>query len=105
MNIDIENIKPKEIVKGYHGRFVHMESFTYAYWEVEAGAEIPLHSHVHEQMMQVLEGEFELTVNGKTKVYKPGTIVTIPSHVEHGGKAITKCKLTDIFCPVREDYQ
>ncbi|NNK83714.1 MAG: cupin domain-containing protein [Flavobacteriaceae bacterium] len=105
MNIDIENIKPKEIVKGYHGRFIHMENFTYAYWEVEARAEIPMHSHVHEQMMQVLEGEFELTVNGKTKVYKPGTIVTIPSHVKHGGKAITYCKLTDIFCPVREDYQ
>ena len=101
----ISDIESKEIVKGYYGRFVHMKSFTFAYWEVEAGSEIPVHSHVHEQMMQVVEGKFEFTVDGSTKIYTPGMIVTIPSFVEHGGKAITDCKLTDIFCPVREDYK
>lgn len=99
------DIEPKEIIKGYHGRFVHMDTFTFAYWEVEAGAEIPIHSHIHEQMMQVIEGQFELTLNGITKIYEKGMIVMIPSNVEHGGKAITNCKLTDIFCPVREDYK
>lgn len=103
--ITLKEIPSKEIIKGYHGRFIHMQNFTFAYWEVEAGAEIPIHSHVHEQMMQVIEGEFELTVNGDTQIYKPGMIVTIPSYVEHGGKAITACKLTDIFCPVREEYK
>jgi quercetin dioxygenase-like cupin family protein len=105
MNFDISKIESREIIKGYHGKFIHTNSFTYAYWEVEAGAEIPVHSHVHEQMMQVIEGEFELTVNGIAKIYKSGMGVTIPSFVEHGGMAITKCKLTDIFCPVREDYK
>jgi len=46
-----------------------------------------------------------MTCNGITKRYGPGEILTIPSNVEHSGKAITKCKLTDIFCPVREDYK
>lgn len=101
----LKDIESKEIIKGYHGRFIHMNNFTFAYWEVEAGAEIPMHSHPHEQMMQVIEGEFELTVKGKTKRYKPGMIVTIDSYVEHGGKALTDCKLTDIFCPVREEYK
>lgn len=105
MDHNILKLKPREIIKGYHGRFLHMENFTFAYWEVEAGAEIPVHSHVHEQMMQVIEGQFELSVNGISKVYEPGMVVTIPSHVEHGGKAITNCRLTDIFCPVREDYK
>ena len=50
----ISDIESKEIVKGYHGRFVHMKSFTFAYWEVEAGSEIPIHSHIHEQMMNRL---------------------------------------------------
>ena len=105
MNFDITQIEPKEIVKGYHGRFIHMKNFTFAYWEVEAGAEIPEHYHVHEQLMQVIEGEFELSVNGQTKIYKAGMGVKIPSHVSHGGKALTDCKLTDIFSPVREDYK
>ena len=101
----ISDIEPKEIIKGYHGRFVHMDSFTIGFWEVEAGAEIPLHSHVHEQTTQVIEGEFQMTVGGETKVYTPGMLVTIPSYIEHGGKALTNCKLTDVFCPAREDYQ
>ena len=104
MNHDLSKIEPREIIKGFHGRFIHMDHFTFAYWEVDAGSEIPVHSHIHEQMMQVLEGEFELTVNGVSKVYTPGMVVTIPSNVEHGGRAITDCVLTDIFSPVREEY-
>ena len=105
MDLDLfKDITPKEIIKGFHGRFVHMKGFTYAYWEVEAGAEIPIHDHVHEQLMQVLEGSFEFTVDGVTKIYTAGMVAKIPSHVPHGGKALTDCKLTDIFCPAREEY-
>ncbi|NRB82494.1 MAG: cupin domain-containing protein [Winogradskyella sp.] len=106
MDLDLFNdIESKEIIKGFHGRFVHMAGFTFAYWEVDAGSEIPVHHHIHEQMMQVLEGEFEFTFNGNTRVYTKGMIVKIPSNVPHGGKALTACKLTDIFCPVREEYK
>ena len=101
----ISEIEPKEIIKGYHGRFVHMKSFTLGFWEVQAGASIPVHSHEHEQTTQVIEGEFEMTVGNVTKIYKPGMLVTIPSNVIHGGMAITDCKLSDVFCPVREDYK
>lgn len=101
----LKDIESKEIIKGYHGRFVHMKTYTLGFWEVEAGSEIPLHAHEHEQTTQVIEGEFEMTVGDNTKVFKPGMIVTIPSNVMHGGKAITDCKLSDVFCPVREDYK
>ena len=56
-------------------------------------------------MMQVIEGKFEFTVDGITKIYTPGMMVKIPSHVPHGGKALTDCILTDIFCPAREEYK
>ena len=58
-----------------------------------------------EQISQVLEGKFELTINGESKVYEPGGVVIIPSNIPHGGAAITDCKLLDIFSPVREDYR
>ena len=101
----ISDIEQKEVFRGFKGRFIHMERFTIAFWEIEADSELPLHSHIHEQTTEIIEGELEMTCNGVTKVYKPGEIITIPSNVEHSGKAITKCQLTDIFCPVREDYK
>ncbi|WP_445956321.1 cupin domain-containing protein [Yeosuana sp.] len=101
----ISDIEQKEVFKGFKGRFIHMESFTLGFWEIESGSEIPMHSHVHEQTTEVIEGQFEMTCNGITKIYEPGMIVTIPSNVLHGGRALTHCKLSDVFCPVREDYK
>jgi len=101
----ISEIEQKEVFKGFKGRFIHMERFTLGFWEIESGSEIPIHSHVHEQTTEVIEGQFEMTCNGITKIYEPGMIVTIPSNVLHGGRALTHCKLSDVFCPVREDYK
>ena len=102
---EIYKIEPKEIIKGFKGRFVHAENFTISFWEIDADSILPEHNHIHEQTTQVIEGELEMTIDGVTKVFKPGMIAIIPSNIVHSGKALTDCKVTDIFCPVREDYK
>lgn len=102
--IDLKNIPAKEIVPGFKVRFVHSENMTFAFWDVEAGATLPEHAHIHEQVSNLTEGEFELTIDGEKQMLKPGSVVVIPSNVKHSGKAITQCKITDVFYPVREDY-
>ena len=105
MDIDVSNIPQREILSGFKARFIHSEHTTIAFWDVEAGAELPLHSHVHEQISMVTEGRFQMTIDTVTKIYKPGMLIIIPSNTKHSGIAITACKLTDIFSPVREDYK
>lgn len=101
----LNNIPAKELFPGYHGKFVHTGTSTVAFWNIDAGAPIPEHSHMHEQIMHVVEGEFELKVDGKTERLTAGAVVTIPGHIKHGGKAISNCKVIDIFMPEREEYK
>jgi quercetin dioxygenase-like cupin family protein len=97
--IEINTLPQKEIKEGFKAQFVH------GYWDVVQGAILPAHSHIHEQVTQVLEGQFEMTIGQETKIYKKGQLVIISPNVVHGGKALTDCKLMDVFCPVREDYK
>lgn len=102
---EISNIEQKEIIKGFNGRLFHTNSFTIAFWEIEEGAILPEHSHIHEQSTQVIEGKLELVIDGISTVLVPGMIASIPSNVIHSGKALTNCKVTDVFSPTREDYK
>ncbi|WP_031427430.1 cupin domain-containing protein [Flavimarina sp. Hel_I_48] len=105
MHLKLEDITSKEIMPGYHGKLVHTETMTLAFWDVEKDAEVPEHNHVNEQVMHVVEGEFELTLEGETKTYRAGDIVVIGSYKKHSGKALTPCKLLDVFSPPREEYK
>ena len=100
-----DHLPSKEIVKGYHARTIHTGTMTFVYWTVEAGHRIPEHSHRHEQVAHVISGEFELTVDGETRLLSPGLVAVIPPDVKHGGKAVTDCLLLDVFHPEREDYK
>jgi quercetin dioxygenase-like cupin family protein len=105
MDIKLSEVPTKELIPGYHGKLVHTKNMSLAFWEVEKNAIVPEHSHVNEQVMQVLEGEFEFTLNGKTNIYTPGDLVVIGSYIPHSGKALTACKLMDVFSPTREEYK
>lgn len=103
--IDLSQTPEKEPVDGFKVRFVHTDNMTFAYWTIKAGAALPAHHHPHEQVANVLEGQFELTIDGEAKTMKPGDVAVIPPDAPHSGRAITNCRIIDVFYPVREDYR
>lgn len=101
----LDEVTEREPIPGFHGRFVHGDKMTLAFWRIEAGAAAPTHQHPHEQVFHLMEGRFELTVENMTDVYETGAVVTIPSNVPHSARAITESRVLDVFYPVREDMR
>ena len=102
--IELDKLTVKEIFPGFHGKLIHTDQMTLAYWDIAEGCELPEHSHHHEQVVNLLDGKFEITIGGVTHLMTKGSVLPIPSNVKHSGKAITDCHILDVFTPVREDY-
>ncbi|TWR27712.1 cupin domain-containing protein [Mucilaginibacter achroorhodeus] len=99
------DITTREIAPGFFSKLIHTDSNTINFIEVAAGCALGTHNHMHEQLSFVIEGKFQLTVNGTAQILDPGMFAVIPSNAPHSGLAITDCKLIDVFTPVREDYK
>jgi quercetin dioxygenase-like cupin family protein len=100
----ISTVIGKEIVPGLFGRFVHGKTMTLSYVDIKKGSPLPEHSHPHEQITFILEGELEMIIGGEKMVLTPGCVHVIPGGVPHSALALTDVKVIDAFHPVREDY-
>jgi len=49
MFINLLDQNEKELIPGYKARFIHTKYLTCVYWNIDAGAAFPAHSHMHEQ--------------------------------------------------------
>lgn len=73
--------------------------------EFQAGAVVERHTHPHEQMGLLLEGELEFFVADEHHVARPGDMWRIPGGVPHKVIAGPRpAKALDVFHPLREDY-
>lgn len=103
--ITLADVPVREMVPGFEARFIHTDAMTFAYWAIQESSELPEHSHMHQQVVNMLEGEFELVVDGTPHHLKPGDVLVIPRDVVHSGRAITDCRILDVFQPARDDYR
>ena len=102
---DVWAMEPVEIKPGYFGRAITSEHTTHMYWEIEADRPLPEHAHPHEQIVNMIEGTYELVIGGESYVLNAGDVLVIPGGVPHGGRLHTACKILDVFSPVREEYR
>ena len=94
-----------EIFPGVHIYTTAGQGMMLSVVELQPGSEVLPHSHPHEQMGLLLEGELTFTIGGDKRVLKPGEMWRIPGGVMHGCVAGDRgAKALDVFHPVREDY-
>jgi quercetin dioxygenase-like cupin family protein len=85
-------------------RFIHANNITVAFNELKAGAEVPVHTHLHETIDYIQEGTLEMTIGKETVEMRAGTVARVPSNIPHSAKAVTDCKVINFFYPAREDF-
>ncbi len=74
--------------------------------EFEPHAVVEPHSHRHEQMGMLLEGELTFTIGDEEQTIRPGDMWRIPGGVVHRAVAGDgKVVALDVFQPIREDYR
>ena len=100
--IDTAKLAVIERKPGWHGRYFNSPSMTFAHYDFEAGAVIPEHHHVQEEVWQVLEGELDIVVDGVTTRAGPGWAGIVPPDVLHSVVAVTDGKAIVVDTPVRD---
>jgi len=82
------------------------EKTTLSVVDLEPHAVIPEHSHPHEQIGYMVEGEFEFIIGGTSHHVTQGQIWRIPGGVPHKVVAGERpARAIDVFFPIREDMR
>ena len=102
--VELKNLPELEIAKGIKAKSVTSDTVTVLHVSIEEGAILPEHSHYNEQVVNVIDGELELTVDGNKYNLHPGNVMVLEPNVVHSGKAIKACKVVDVFHPYRKDF-
>lgn len=103
--IDLAAVPAIEPVRGCRMRTPFGRHLMLSYLEMDAGAEVPLHHHPHEQGGILLKGKVLLTIGEESRVVEAGALFLIPPNTLHRAVAIDgPATILDVFSPVREDY-
>jgi len=100
----LQNIEERELFPGFLAKIIHTDLQSVSYVRCLKGAILPPHRHAEEQVLNLLEGKMEVTVDGVTQRCEAGDVVCIPPNALHTVTAITECLAIDIFSPSRVDY-
>jgi quercetin dioxygenase-like cupin family protein len=83
---------------------VHTAACTLARLELKAGAVVPMHSHINEQISMILAGRLVFRGPGGEHVASAGLCVQLPPNEPHSVEVLEDAVVLDLFVPPREDW-
>jgi len=104
--IDREDCVRLEPAEGQVILAAECDKTTITIMEFEAHVVTPEHSHPHEQVGYLIEGEAEYVIEGKTYRVRPGQMWRLPGGVRHQVRVGDRpMRVVEVFCPPREDFR
>jgi quercetin dioxygenase-like cupin family protein len=104
--VDKKDCSRHTIFPGVDIYTTHGERTMLSLVEFQPHAVVEEHSHPHEQLGLMLEGEAEFIIGGQSCMVRPGMMWRIPGGVKHqviaGDRPV---RAVDMFHPIREDYK
>jgi quercetin dioxygenase-like cupin family protein len=100
--IDTRELRSREPLPGWEGRFLQSQNMTFGYYRVRAGASIHEHFHPNEEVWHVIEGELEVTIGDETRVAGAGCVAIVPPDVPHAVRARSDSRAIVVDYPRRE---
>jgi len=76
---------------------------TFAYYEIDAGASLHVHSHPNEEVWHIIEGEVDLTLGEETRCVRAGHAVVVPAGTAHAVAVNKGCRVIVVDYPVRHE--
>lgn len=106
MFFEYDKIKLETLSQGVSRKILaHDEKLMTVEVRFEKGSIGEAHSHdEHDQIVYILEGAFEFTLEDKKYVCHKGDSLYIKPHTMHGTICLEAGKLLDIFTPQRKDF-
>ena len=102
--VDTHKLTMVERLPGWKGRYFHSSSMTFAHYDFTAGSSIHEHSHLEEEVYEVLEGKVEITIDGTCHIASLGIAVIVPPNSRHSVRALTDGRLIVVDHPARPDF-
>jgi quercetin dioxygenase-like cupin family protein len=83
---------------------IHASNLTIARIAIKAGGAVPTHSHVNEQVLNMISGRLKVILDGTEVVLPAQSTLVIPPNVPHSVEALEDVVAVDVFSPRREDW-
>jgi len=99
-----DEIANEDVTAGVNRRYFTASRVTMARFAMTRGAVVPVHAHEQEQVSYVVTGALQFVVGGQEIVVRAGSVLQIPSRVEHGVTVLEDSEVIDVFSPVRQDW-
>jgi quercetin dioxygenase-like cupin family protein len=83
--------------EGVRAWILQADTSQLVFFEFEANAKVPEHSHTYPQWGMVIDGKMELTISGKPRIREKGDEYLIPAGAKHFAAFPCRTRVMDFF--------